>query len=467
MSIKALYMVPHPPLIIKEIGKGAEEQIIKTIDSYESISKEIGSINPETIIISTPHTQIFSDYFHVLNENILEGDFSNFNAKEVKFREENDIELVNEIDRICKNNNFPGGILENKDNTLDHGTMIPLYFIRKYLKKYKIVVVGISGLSYVEHYKMGKIIKNAVNNLNKDVVYIASGDLSHCLQTYGPYGFKEEGPMYDKKIMEIMSKGDFIKLLEYDKDVVEKASVCGHKSFIMMSGTIDKDKVDKKEYSHEDITGVGYGICSYHPISTNSEISILDKYLNNQKNMLKYYYDTSDDYVKLAKYTIDEYIKNNKIIDIPNNISKELLNDKRGVFVSIHKFNELRGCIGTIYPTRDNIAEEIINNAISASTRDNRFEPIKEDELEYLEINVDILTTPEFIKGKEELDIKKYGVIVSSGYKRGLLLPDIDGIDSIEDQIRIARRKGNISDDEEITLERFEVIRHKGVMKNE
>ena len=467
MSIKATYMVPHPPLIIKEIGKGSEQDIIKTINSYESISKEIESIKPETIIISTPHTDIFSDYFYVLNDEYLEGDFSNFNASEVKFKEKNDLELVHKIDELCKKNNFPGGILENRHTELDHGTMIPLYFIRKYLKDYKIVVIGISGFSYVDHYKMGKIIKEAVDDLNKNVVYIASGDLSHKLKEYGPYGYIEEGPIYDKKIMDIMSKGDFIKLLEFDKQLVEKAAVCGHKSFIMMSGTLDGIEVESKYLSHEDITGVGYGICTYHPKEKSNDRFILDNYLKELELKLKDYYNNSDDYVKLAKNTIDEYIKNNRIIEIPYNINKELLNNRKGVFVSIHKFNELRGCIGTIYPTTSSIAQEIINNAISASTKDYRFDPIEEDELKYLEINVDVLTTPEFIKSKDELDIKKYGVIVSSGYKRGLLLPDIDGIESIDEQISIAKKKGDINDDEEIALERFEVIRHKGAFNNE
>ena len=130
------------------------------------------------------------------------------------------------------------------------------------------------------------------------------------------------------------------------------------------------------------------------------------------------------------------------------------------VFVSIHEFDRLRGCIGTVIPTKENIAKEIISNAISAAKRDHRFDQITEDELDYLEINVDVLTIPEKIESKDELDVKKYGVIVSSGYKRGLLLPDLDGIDTVDEQIDIAMKKGNINQDDKIELERFEVIRH-------
>ena len=133
---------------------------------------------------------------------------------------------------------------------------------------------------------------------------------------------------------------------------------------------------------------------------------------------------------------------------------------RAGAFVSIHKQGSLRGCIGTILPTEDNVAAEIIQNAISASSFDPRFDPITADELKYLEINVDVLGEPEDIDSPSQLDVKRYGVIVSSGGKRGLLLPDLEGVDTVEDQIDIARRKAGIRPGERLKLQRFEVVRH-------
>ncbi|MBP5753010.1 MAG: AmmeMemoRadiSam system protein A, partial [Treponema sp.] len=129
-------------------------------------------------------------------------------------------------------------------------------------------------------------------------------------------------------------------------------------------------------------------------------------------------------------------------------------------FVSVHKFGVLRGCIGTILPTKDNLAQEIIRNAVSAVSEDPRFEAVEPGELKWLEINVDVLSEPEKIKSKDELDVKKYGVIVQSGYKRGLLLPDLDGVDTVDQQVSIAMRKGGISPGDKIELLRFEVVRH-------
>lgn len=165
-------------------------------------------------------------------------------------------------------------------------------------------------------------------------------------------------------------------------------------------------------------------------------------------------------HVELARETIDTYIKTGKVVKAPSDLSDEL-KGRAGVFVSIKKFGELRGCIGTFEPTKKNIASEIIQNAISASTCDPRFPAVSKDELSDLTISVDILSSPEPISSADELDPKRYGVIVQSGWKRGLLLPDLEGVDTVEQQVLIAKRKAGIADGEQIDLYRFEVRRYK------
>ena len=458
MPIIKTYMVPHPPLIIPEIGKGGENQIKKTTESYETVAKEISELKPDTIIISSPHTIMYGDYFHITNANKVSGDFSNFNASNISFEEEQDIELIEEIENVSKKYNFPAG--RTKDTKLDHGTMIPLYFIRKYYQEGKIIVLGPSGLPLIDNYMMGIIIKEAVNNLNKKVVYIASGDLSHKLQPHGPYGFCNEGVEYDKRIMEVCSNTNFNELLNFEESFLDKAAECGHRSFTIMSGTLDGLNVKAKYLSHEDITGVGYGIITFTPQDKNDNRYFLDNYFNELEEKLNNKKQNEDPYVKLARLTIEEYINTGNTIEIPSNTQEELLNNKAGVFVSIHKFGSLRGCIGTIMPTTNSIAQEIITNAISASTKDPRFPKIEKEELDYLEINVDVLGEPEDIDSEEQLNVKEYGVIVTSGMKRGLLLPDLDGVDTIEQQVSIAKKKAGIKD-EPYTLQRFKVTRHK------
>lgn len=168
---------------------------------------------------------------------------------------------------------------------------------------------------------------------------------------------------------------------------------------------------------------------------------------------------SNDPYVQLAIDTIENYIRNNTLPSTEG-LSDELLNNEAGTFVSLKKNGELRGCIGTILPTTDSIAEEIIQNAISASTRDPRFLPVREDELDDLTYSVDVLLKPEPINSLDQLDVKRYGVIVTNGGRRGLLLPDLEGVDTPEQQVMIAMQKAGIAPGEVIDLDRFEVIRH-------
>ena len=163
----------------------------------------------------------------------------------------------------------------------------------------------------------------------------------------------------------------------------------------------------------------------------------------------------------LAKKTVETYIQTGKRPSPPKTLTPEM-KAPAGVFVSIHKKSgDLRGCIGTFEPQQKNVAAEVIANAVSAATRDPRFNPIMQDELDNLDYSVDVLTTPEPVDDISQLDPKRYGVIVQAGWRRGLLLPDLEGVNSAQYQIDICRQKGGIGDDEPVQLYRFEVKRYK------
>ncbi len=165
-------------------------------------------------------------------------------------------------------------------------------------------------------------------------------------------------------------------------------------------------------------------------------------------------------HVRLALRAVDAYVRNGRVIDVPADLEAELLATKAGAFVCFKRDGQLRGCIGTIEPSRNCLAEEIIANAISAATQDPRFLPVEEPELEGLECTVDVLAPAEEVSALSELDPKRYGVIVQCGSRRGLLLPDLEGVDTVEEQVDIARRKAFIGSGEPIKLYRFEVIRY-------
>lgn len=163
--------------------------------------------------------------------------------------------------------------------------------------------------------------------------------------------------------------------------------------------------------------------------------------------------------VELAKNAVEEFVTNRKVIPCPEELTPEM-KDKAGVFICLKKHGQLRGCIGTFMPCKKNVAEEIIRNAICAATEDPRFSLVAKEELPHLTYSVDVLSPPEKITDVSGLDPRRYGVIVVRGGLKGLLLPDLEGVDTAEEQIRIAKMKAGIGADLGVDIYRFEVRRY-------
>lgn len=460
MGIVAAFMVPHPPVILPEIGRGEEKKIQKTTDAYEEAARRLGACRPETIVLISPHQVMYGDYFHISPGRGAEGDFSDFHAPQVKFRVTYDTEFADSLCGIADGRRLPAGTLGERDKRLDHGTMVPLYFINQYWKEYRLVRIGLSGLPLARHYELGQCIQEVADALGRRTALVASGDLSHRLKEDGPYGYREEGPVYDQRIMQVMGEADFGELLEFTNDLCEKAAECGHRSFTMMAGALDKSAVSAERLSYEGTFGVGYGICAYEVLGTDGKRNFGDRYQERKRQELARQRENEDAYVRLARRTIEAYTRTGKKPSVPDGLPEEMTARRAGVFVSVKKEGMLRGCIGTIQSVYGSVAEEIVENAVAAVSRDPRFPQVTEDELEQLAVSVDVLGETERIQSPDELDAGRYGVIVSRGSRRGLLLPNLEGVESVEQQIAIAREKAGIDALEEVALERFEVVRH-------
>ena len=461
MAVKGAVMVPHPPLIIPDVGRGQEKAIQATIDAYHEAAKKIASWKPDTVVVLSPHSIMYADYFHISPGTGARGDFGQFRAPQVKIQVQYDTELVEALSQEAEAREIPAGTMGERDSRLDHATMIPLWFLNHYYTDYKTVRIGLSGLPLSQHYMLGQCIQKAAELCGRNIVVIGSGDLSHKLKEDGPYGFQKEGPEYDSRIMEVMGAAAFDQLFDFTEEFCDKAAECGHRSFVIMAGTLDRLAVKTKKLSYEGTFGVGYGVCTYEVEGRAPERDFLRQYEEKIADEAKRRKESEDAYVRLARQTIEAYVGERKQISIPKDLPEEMYESRAGVFVSLKEEGRLRGCIGTIAPVQKNIAEEIIANAISASTKDPRFHPVHPDELDKLVYSVDVLGTPEAITSPDELDVKRYGVIVTKGRKRGLLLPNLDGVDTVEDQITIAKQKAGISTyDDAVQLERFEVVRH-------
>lgn len=438
MAITGGFIVPHPPLILPEIGRGEERKIQKTIEAYRQVSREMVLQKPETIIILSPHTTMYRDYFHISPGSLAKGDFGGFGYPEIQAETVYDAEFAEKLSEIAAEEGILAGRDGEREPKLDHAAMIPLLFFREALGKEAMpetVRIGLSGLPFAEHERLGKAIAKTACELERRILIIASGDLSHRLKDSGPYEYAKEGPEYDKRVTEIIKNGMLHQFLDFSEEFCERAGECGHRAFAIMAGAFRGIPVRSRLLSYEGPFGVGYAVAAFQ-----------------------------DWYTALARESLSYYLNHNKVMELPVGLPKEMTDQKAGVFVSLKESGRLRGCIGTIEAVQENVAYEIIENAVSAGVYDPRFYPVKKEELKEVICSVDVLSKAEPVKDKSELDVKRYGVIASRGRKRGLLLPNLEGVDTVEEQISIALQKAGIEEEEtgkkDFLLERFEVVRH-------
>jgi AmmeMemoRadiSam system protein A len=466
--ITGTYIFPHPPVLIPEVGKGTEEKAALTLASVKKAAGEIAELKPATIILTTPHGPVFQDFIHINIKHTLSGNMKKFGCPEIKLQFKNNLTLASSIIQIANTERIPCGGLDDSltakygiSEELDHGAFVPLYFVAKEYSDFKLVHISIAGLPFKELYRFGSCIAQAVEQSDEDVVFLASGDLSHKLTKDGPYGFDPSGPEYDTQLIRHLKNMNPEGLLQFDESFLESAGECGLRSFLMMFGALDGIEVKSDVYSYEGPFGVGYSVASLKPGIRQEGESLLNKLDRTDIEKLNELRSSEDPYVALARKSLEMYVTGGTIINVPDVLPAEMARKQAGVFVSIKKAGQLRGCIGTTAPARHNIAEEIIHNAISAGTQDPRFNPVEEEELENLVYSVDVLSEAEVIDSVDELDVKRYGVIVRAGRRSGLLLPDLDGIDTPDGQVSIALQKAGIKPSENFIMERFEVVRHK------
>ena len=461
MSMLGAIRTPHPPVLLPEVGGGREREIAATDRAMRTAAETVAAWQPDVIIVSSPHTILYRDYFHIAPGDGAVGDMGRFGAPEVRIQASYDTLLREEIIRRAEAEGLHAGTLGQRDPELDHGVLIPLYYLRKAGVRCPIVRMGLSGFSPLDHYRLGKCVQDAVNALGRRAVFLASGDLSHKLKADGPYGYAPEGPQFDDAVTRTMASGDFLEFLTIDPALCERAAECGLRSFQMMAGALDGLAVEPQLLSHEGTFGVGYAIALF-PVTGRDDSRCYEKdYLLAKHDRLATRKASEDPWVKLARRSLETYVKTGqRLTSLPEDLPAEMTTQQAGAFVSLHKNGQLRGCIGTIAPTCDNLAWEIVQNAISACSRDPRFSPVRPNELDELEYSVDVLGAPEPVDSPAALDPKTYGVIVSCGGRRGLLLPDLDGVDSVEAQLSIALQKGGIRENEPYKIERFKVVRH-------
>jgi MEMO1 family protein len=259
-------LTPHPPLIIPDIGKGEERAITNTIQSMETLVEYMARYNPETCLIISPHGNYQSDAMGILTAPASNGDLSTWGVRTPTQYFDNDLDLVDLIQKESKQEGVLLKSIGEKYYILDHGVMVPMYFLGRALKGVPLVPLTFSWLSLMMHFSFGKAIQKAVNKSGKRVAVIASGDMSHRLIPGAPAGFDPKGIEFDKKIAGYLAAMDTKSILNMDEYLIDRAGECGLRSIVIMLGMLDGLKVKPSVLSYEGPFGVGYLVASFEVI---------------------------------------------------------------------------------------------------------------------------------------------------------------------------------------------------------
>lgn len=459
-------LAPHPPIIVPEVGKRETAPVRQTMEAMRRLAGEVREAAPDTLIMFTPHGIVFSDAVAVTVEEELAGDLGSFGAPQVAFRFANDVPLAQALVREAAGEGITAVGMDEElareygaSTRLDHGLLVPLYYLRQAGWRGRLLPVGASFLPYLDLYRFGMAVARAVAGAAGRVAVLASGDLSHRLTRSAPAGYDPQGEVFDREVRERLAGLDVPGLLNLPPALIERAGQCGLPSLVMLLGVLDGRQVRPQILSYEGPFGVGYLVASLRPGPADPRRGLLDALREEREQRRAATRARESAPVRLARQVLENYVREGRRIRPPAELAQELAG-RAGCFVSLKKDGQLRGCIGTVEPTQPTLAEEIARNAIEAGTRDPRFDPVRPEELDDLTYSVDVLNPPEKISGLGELDPRRYGVIVRSGWRSGLLLPDLEGVDTAEEQVAIARRKAGIGPEEPVELERFTVTRY-------
>jgi AmmeMemoRadiSam system protein A len=474
-AIKFGCISPHPPIIVPEVGRGREAGAQRTIDALQQVAGEITVHRPETALIMATHGPLNPGAFVLLTAPAAQGDFGRWGAPKVSFHFDTDAELIAAIRDEATRAELPLDAANRWNGGLDWSVTVPLHYLRSGMGDAPLTPMNISFLSAARHFRFGQAVRHAIDRVGRRAVIIASADLSHRLSEDGPYGFDPAGPELDRRVREAVADWDVEALLTMDEGFREQAGEDAVSSISFLMGALDGLPVRPRVLSYEGPFGVGYMVAAIDILEGEGEasfavveraepepvVSPVEGPAPPEPEDIVAAAGPRHPLVRLARDAVEAFVRERRVLE-PVAPCLGDLPAHGSCFVSLKTTDgALRGCIGAVDPVEPELPREVVRNAIDAATMDPRFLPVTEEELSDLVYSVDVLAPPEPIEGIDELDPRRYGVIVRSGRRRGLLLPDIEGVDTPEQQVEIARSKALIAPDEPIEMWRFEVQRFK------
>jgi AmmeMemoRadiSam system protein A len=425
-GIVAGALTAHPPILLPEVGGAESQRVRATAAAMHDLDRTMATASAALAIVISPHSPSSMTSLPVRRATRVAGDLARFRAPQVRVEAEVDLELAAAL--IADGRRAGFDLTWAEDSELDHGVVVPLRLLPRTMTHKRCVFLGVSGWPLPRFVAFGSWLQQRLSD--RTAILIASGDLSHRLTPDAPYGFRPEGPVFDRTVIDALRGHEWQRIEGIDPDLVEEAGECGLRPLGILLGAARAAGLTSEVLSYEGPFGVGYPVVAFTPPRVGLDIQ------------------------DLGRRAIETYLRSRQVIKPPQPIPIEW-QARSAAFVTLHKQGELRGCVGSVRPTEATAAHELIRYAIASAVRDPRFDPVRLDEVPLLSIRVQLLDPAEVITDISVLDPNTYGIIVRSGDRQALLLPGIEEIVTPEQQLRAACQKAGIDQHAPLQLERF------------
>jgi AmmeMemoRadiSam system protein A/AmmeMemoRadiSam system protein B len=440
-------LMPHAPILVPEVGGDRGGAARASARAMREAAVRVMDFQPDTLALISPHSPRQPGAFGVWAGERLHGTFAQFNAPGAQVSLPNDTPLADAIIAEARNRSLATWMIRGQ--TLDHGALVPLWFLAQAGWTGPTVVLSLKDPEDGGLAELGEAIAAAARASRRRLAIVASGDMSHRLKANAPCGFHPQAHQFDETFMDLIRDGNYRGIANMAPALRELAAEDAVDSTLIAAAAVDWKSTGHKVLNYEAPFGVGYGVAILFAEKSNPAGPPPAPARASSRE--------GDILPALARQSVAAALRDSS--EVPPAAAAPYLSAKRGVFVTIRERNGmLRGCCGTIHPACDNVVAETWRSARLAALQDTRFSPVQSTELANLHFDVSVLHSMEKISAAADLDPARYGVVVSTeDGRRALLLPGIEEITTSEQQLGIARKKGRIGPHEPVILQRFQV----------
>ncbi len=452
-NIRIAVLMPHAPVLVPGVAGARVRAAGESVDAMSAVARRVVNVRPDALVLITPHAPRGAAGFTLWRGTRVRGNLLAFGAPDLGVDLPSAGGLAQAMEQATVARGL--GMARWGDTPLDHGAVVPLWHLVQAGWNGPTVVVGLNEPDSADPVELGAAIAEAAWREGMWVALVASGDMSHRLQQGAPSGFHPRAIEFDRTLIECLARGALRRLRHLDPVLRELAAEDAVDSALVAASAVDWDSQGHRVLSYEGPFGVGYGVAILHdalaePAGAGEE--------GHRKRTGKVFVDPSGAALPgIARRSVVAAFRGNG--GGPGLKHSGIAAERHAVFVTIrHDDGQLRGCVGDLRPRCVNVAMETWQLARDAAFRDHRFSPVTADELPGLSFEVSVLSPLEEVASTAALDPGRYGVVVEAeDGRRGALLPGIDGLDTVEEQLSLVRRKGGMTATEPVRLWRFTV----------